>query len=373
MKRKIILIFQRISLILGLLILALFFVPMMFGIMPYIVMSGSMEPEIKTGSVAYINSKVKAEEIKIGDIIGFTTKEGQVTHRVVEINSDGSFVTKGDNNEENDSNPVQADKVKGKTIFSIPVLGRLAGFVKSKQGIIFVCVYIFLNALCIIFDNKIYNDEIPSTFKEAIMKCESLDEIKKVIIDEMDSFKEQILEDVSSASLKQLEAPEQKLLPEGNIFCSEIESLNIENIDKLNLESEKIENKSEEVESIERDFEKDNQEESEDEEVKNILNEIDLFDEEEIDLDKVKQELIKYDNPKLRELRDKLKENFENSKIISIDTAKEFTNEIKKEENKVIEEKSNKTEKKDKKKKTSTKKAGKTSKSTKSSRKKKIS
>lgn len=208
-KRIIILTFQRISLILGLLILALYFVPMMFGIMPYVVMSGSMEPSISTGSIAYINSNIKAKEIQVGDVIGFNSDNGQVTHRVVEINSNGSFVTKGDNNKDNDIKPVQPSKVEGKTVFSIPFIGRLATFVKTGPGICFVCIYIFLNALCIIFDKKIYNDEEKSKFKEKIEKCDNLDEVKSTVIEEMDAFKEQLLKDVSASYIKK---KDQKIL-----------------------------------------------------------------------------------------------------------------------------------------------------------------
>ena len=301
-------IFQKVSLLIGISIMVLFFVPMMFGIMPYIVLSGSMEPEIKTGSVAYINSHAKISEIAKGDIIGFNTQEGQVTHRVVEIKADGSFITKGDNNEEVDEAPVPVDKVKGKTIFSLPFLGRLVALVKSKQGIPIVVAFVLFNVLCIIYDKKIYEQDVPNSFKEAIMKCENLDEIKKVIIEEMDSFKEQLIEDVSSVNLKQLQQSEQKLLGSGN------------NIDNLKETESNIYEKLENC-----DYELDIQNESEDqniEEFADIFSKIDSIDEDEIDLDKVKSELVRYDNPKLIELRNNLKEKIENSKVVSIEDRK---------------------------------------------------
>ena len=303
MKRKIILTFQRISLILGLLILVVFFVPMMFGIMPYIVMSGSMEPEIKTGSVAYVNSHIKADEIKVGDIIGFATNEGQVTHRVVQINSDGSFVTKGDNNEENDNQPVQINNMRGKTIFSIPVLGKLAAFVKSKQGIVVVCIYIFLNALCIVFDNKIYNEEVPSSFKEAIMKCESLDEIKQVIIDEMDSFKEQIIDDISNVNLQvdSNQNSKQKKVEKTLAVANKDSVANKEIVNEKQVKADNQENSAEIVD---------------------LLSRIDSLDEEDVDLEQIKEELVEYNNPKLLELRNRLNKNIESAKIIEIDSIK---------------------------------------------------
>ena len=266
-------------------------------------MSGSMEPEIKTGSVAYINSKVKAEEIKIGDIIGFTTKEGQVTHRVVEINSDGSFVTKGDNNEEEDTSPVQADKVKGRTVFTIPVIGKLAAMAKTKQGICVICVYIFLNSLCIIFDNKIYNDEIPSSFKEAIMKCESLDEIKKLIVEEMDSFKEQIIDDISSANL-QVDSNQNSKTKQLENASTVTKNDSVENKECVNKKQVKADNQENSAEIVD------------------LLSRIDSLDEEDVDLEQIKEELVEYNNPKLLELRNRLNKNMESAKIIEIDSIK---------------------------------------------------
>ena len=318
MIKKLASIFQKVSLIIGILIILLFFAPMMFGIMPYIVLSGSMEPEIKTGSVAYINSHIKSNEIVVGDIIGFNTEDGQVTHRVVKINSDGSFVTKGDNNKENDEATVPVDKVKGKTIFTIPVLGRIVAFIKSKQGIAVVCVYIFLNVLCIIGDKKIYEEDIPNTFKDAIMKCESLEEIKKVIIEEMDCFKEQIIEDVSNIDFKELKESNQKLLDTGPLGIEIGKGEEGVNNKKIILEEKN--NTTEIVEPNElNNAIMENQEE-----ISNLLNRIDLIDEEEIDLDKVKQELVRYDNPKLIELRNNLKEQIEKSKIVQVN----FSNNI---------------------------------------------
>ena len=39
-------------------------IPTMFHIVPYIVLSGSMEPEIQAGSIVYIDRNIKAEEIQ---------------------------------------------------------------------------------------------------------------------------------------------------------------------------------------------------------------------------------------------------------------------------------------------------------------------
>jgi signal peptidase len=63
---------------------------------PAIVVSGSMEPMIKTGSLLLVDKKDK--NIEIGDVIAYKNHDMEVSHRVVEITSNG-YVTKGDNND----------------------------------------------------------------------------------------------------------------------------------------------------------------------------------------------------------------------------------------------------------------------------------
>lgn len=83
--------------------------PKAFGYQVYGILSNSMEPEIATGSVVYVDS-VDSESIVDGDII--TYKMGSdssvvATHRVVSVNKDKKeFVTKGDHNNTVDAQPV---------------------------------------------------------------------------------------------------------------------------------------------------------------------------------------------------------------------------------------------------------------------------
>ena len=72
----------------------IFLVLYLFGIVPYVILSGSMEPTIKTGSLCFINKKVDVQEIKKKDVIAFKLDDGTlVTHRVDKINKDG-IITK---------------------------------------------------------------------------------------------------------------------------------------------------------------------------------------------------------------------------------------------------------------------------------------
>ena len=104
------------------------------GIEPFVVESGSMKPEIDTGSLCFINKLTKYEEIKVNDVIAFKLPTGVgVTHRVVEINEDG-FTTKGDSNDEKDGIKTTKENYIGKNIFSIPKLGYGIKLIQTKRG-----------------------------------------------------------------------------------------------------------------------------------------------------------------------------------------------------------------------------------------------
>ena len=109
----------------------------LFGITPYIVLSGSMEPKYHTGSLIYVVEK-ETSKLEAGDVITFQLKGGTiVTHRIVEvINENGSlgFRTKGDANDIEDASIVLAEQVIGTPTFSIPYLGYLVTYMKTTSG-----------------------------------------------------------------------------------------------------------------------------------------------------------------------------------------------------------------------------------------------
>lgn len=103
----------------------LFTVPKLFGITPYIVESGSMEPVIHTGAVAFINTK--DTEIEVGNIVTYAVGNDTgklVTHRVVRQDGE-QWITKGDANDTEDLTPVENSQVIGTYLFSIPQVGYL--------------------------------------------------------------------------------------------------------------------------------------------------------------------------------------------------------------------------------------------------------
>ncbi len=110
----------------------------------YTVQSGSMEPAIKTGSIV----AVKAVDVySAGDVITFTMDSdpnldnpaSTTTHRVFEIiREDGEmmFRTKGDANDAPDGELISADRIVGKVLFSVPLLGYPVVFARTQLGLI---------------------------------------------------------------------------------------------------------------------------------------------------------------------------------------------------------------------------------------------
>lgn len=152
--KKIVNIFQITTIVIGVCAIFLFLIPRLFGVIPFIVLSGSMEKEIKTGAIAYVNTNVKSEEIEIGDIIAFSMGKSQVTHRVVSINEDDTFTTKGDANNTVDFNNVKFENYKGKTIFSIPYLGYILRAVQTKVGYCIIIILVIFNLIFLIFSKE---------------------------------------------------------------------------------------------------------------------------------------------------------------------------------------------------------------------------
>lgn len=96
----------------------------MTGSRPAVVLSGSMEPTIKTGSLVIIDTDY--DEPEENDVAAFETGGALVIHRLVERTDEG-WVTKGDANDSEDPWRITDENIKGKTVFWVPELGYLIG------------------------------------------------------------------------------------------------------------------------------------------------------------------------------------------------------------------------------------------------------
>ena len=141
-----------------------------FGLTPYTVLSGSMEPTYHVGSLIYVK-EVEPSEVEVGDPITFVVNEDLLvaTHRVVEIDVQTSrqqtivdengeamvdaegnpiyeevpldepayyFTTKGDANDAVDGSQVYYKNLLGEPVFTIPYLGYLSSWIQTKKGMI---------------------------------------------------------------------------------------------------------------------------------------------------------------------------------------------------------------------------------------------
>lgn len=137
------------------------------------VVSGSMEPKIKLGSVVVVKP---VQDYKIGDVITFgpySKKVSPITHRIYDIrvvNGQPVYITKGDANNALDSREVQKKEILGKVLFSVPYLGYAVDFVKKPLGFALI---IIVPAILIIID------EIKKIIEEIKKKKTLIDNAKE--------------------------------------------------------------------------------------------------------------------------------------------------------------------------------------------------
>ncbi len=114
-------------------------VPKFFGYDSFVIYSGSMEPTVKVGSLL-VAKPVAAENLQVGDVIVFRHPESPnttITHRIVGIreeNGERIFTTKGDASSNPDPREVRLRGRVGKMAYTIPYLGYLVDFIRTKEG-----------------------------------------------------------------------------------------------------------------------------------------------------------------------------------------------------------------------------------------------
>lgn len=140
----------HVFMILSTVVVSVLFVQLFMGIRPYIVLSGSMEPEISTGSLCFINTRSPYKDIKMGDVIAYEKGGMLVIHRSVKVTKSG-IETKGDANRISDGITTTAANYKGKVFYSIPVLGYIFRFLLSVTGksiaVMCICLYLLYQIL----------------------------------------------------------------------------------------------------------------------------------------------------------------------------------------------------------------------------------
>jgi len=123
-----------------------FAVPRVMGLTPQRVLTGSMEPKLPVGGVAFVHAVLPAD-VHVGDIITFRdpvpeAKGALVTHRVVGITSDSAgnpaFRTKGDANEVADPWVIPSSLLVGRVKYVIPYAGQWTTKARSPLGFLLI-------------------------------------------------------------------------------------------------------------------------------------------------------------------------------------------------------------------------------------------
>lgn len=138
-----------------------------FGYSVLKVVSGSMEPYIHEGDYIYIKM-TDTDSLKAGDIISFYSQDDSIkgeinTHRISEVLSNGTFVTKGDANKIEDSVTVQKVSIIGKYYGKLRFFKWLGSFASGKK---LLMLLVILPTVCMavyevktIAEIKIYSRE----------------------------------------------------------------------------------------------------------------------------------------------------------------------------------------------------------------------
>lgn len=117
---------------------AFFAVPRLLGWEGVVVLTGSMEPALPTGGLAFVDRKADVTSVGVGDIITFRDERNrQVTHRVADVTRNGGtlfFETKGDANEMVDQALVSQHDVVGRVVMTVPEVGAWSNWLRKREN-----------------------------------------------------------------------------------------------------------------------------------------------------------------------------------------------------------------------------------------------
>jgi len=118
--------------------------------------SNSMVPTFQKGDILILQGS-SPEDLAVGDVIVFTPKGHSIpiVHRIIELNDDGTFQTKGDAN--NRQLPfeirIEPDQIHGRKIFIIPYIGWvkliLTETIIPNAGVVIALVAVIVGAYAI--------------------------------------------------------------------------------------------------------------------------------------------------------------------------------------------------------------------------------
>lgn len=140
------------------------------------VLSGSMEPAIKTGALVFVKP---AESYAVGDVVTYHADgDTTFTHRIIaQSEEDGvlTFVTQGDANNVADDILVRPEMIVGKVLWDIPYMGYMTSFAKTRTGIL---LFVVLPATFIIIEESL---TLKKELKKRELQKTYQDDMKKIL------------------------------------------------------------------------------------------------------------------------------------------------------------------------------------------------
>lgn len=119
--------------------IVLIVVPMASGSQSYSVLTNSMKPNYGPGTFLVVKPTA-FDSLKVGDVITYQIESGRpdvITHRILSVGADQegnrTVLTKGDNNDLADENPVTEVQVRGKLFYAVPYAGVVANWLGNQD------------------------------------------------------------------------------------------------------------------------------------------------------------------------------------------------------------------------------------------------
>ena len=160
--------------------------PSIFGITPLLIQSDSMESEIKSGQLIFVEN-IDYMQLKEGDIIAYYYDNKIITHRIIDIEfkeTERLYQTRGDNNNYIDDYWVSQYDVIGIYRGNFLVLGEFCKFMHTPWGIV---IFVNLIVICIVLfevirQRKMVNELVQKKVDEYIKVKNEEDETTPRII-----------------------------------------------------------------------------------------------------------------------------------------------------------------------------------------------
>ncbi len=132
------------------------------GAKGYSIASNSMQPKLSKGDVVFVK-EVPFEELEKGDIVTveFKVKDGTTyTHRIVSIDYDKKEIfTAGDKTGLIDQESADAEQIKGKVWFSLPLLGYPSLWLTSTNHVAIIGILVLVVMAISFFVSRFYKNK----------------------------------------------------------------------------------------------------------------------------------------------------------------------------------------------------------------------